>query len=75
MDNDTEREPPFASPTTGQRVARVKRYRDGRKKNSRRLDTSGEGMASFFAAAERYFQLKADLLAKQLANQEGSQEV
>ncbi|KAE8954732.1 hypothetical protein PR002_g32005, partial [Phytophthora rubi] len=56
-----------------QRTARVKRYRDGRKKNASGASRSREGMEAFFATAERYFQLKADLLAKQLASQDTSQ--
>ncbi|KAE9262698.1 hypothetical protein PR003_g33445, partial [Phytophthora rubi] len=70
---DAENAPPFASPTAAQRTARVKRYRDGRKKNASGASRSREGMEAFFATAERYFQLKADLLAKQLASQDTSQ--
>ncbi|GMF46432.1 unnamed protein product [Phytophthora fragariaefolia] len=70
---DSEKEPSFASPAAVQRTARVKRYRDGRKKNASGASRAREGMEAFFATAERYFQLKADLLAKRLDAQAASQ--
>ncbi|KAF1789348.1 hypothetical protein GQ600_11416 [Phytophthora cactorum] len=57
---------------TESRTDRIKRYRDGRLESSNnKAQANNDQMASFLKTAEQYFQMKMELLARELGEQDG----
>ncbi|KAG1692917.1 hypothetical protein DVH05_024204 [Phytophthora capsici] len=65
-------QPPFAPPSATQRIGRVKRYRDGRKKSkdTGANDDARASVVSFMRTAEAYFQMKMSMLQREIDHQE-----